>query len=338
MSVSTQTSLAQYTTLGLGGPARRLIEVHNDGELISAIAATDAAHEPLLVLAGGSNVVISDQGFPGTVVLIRSRGIQRMASTSLHVAAGENFDALVAYSIEHELSGLECLSGIPGSVGATPIQNVGAYGQEVSNIISSVRVYDRAEKHISELTPRECEFSYRNSLFKNSARYVVLSVRYALTSSSYSSALRYGELTKILGATENVPTRQVREAVLKLRKGKGMVLDPHDADTRSVGSFFTNPVLDPKKFATLSGEIPHWDQPDGTVKVPAAWLIEQSGFTKGYGFDGVAISSKHTLALTNQHQGSTSALLKLAREIREGVRAKFGVTLVNEPVLVGEQL
>ena len=301
----------------------------------------------MLVLAGGSNVVIGDDGYPGTVLLLRTRGVQVIDRDArgalLRVAAGENWDDLVAYSLEHGLSGLEALSGIPGSAGATPIQNVGAYGQEVAQTIEAVHVYDRHEDQLRVLSLPECGFAYRSSIFKHSDRWLVLDVDFRLAESAGSAPIRYAELARHLGveAGERVSAAQVRETVLKLRASKGMVLDPEDPDTRSVGSFFTNPVLSAEQWARVqdrlvdAGEPPSWPAPNGTVKVPAAWLIEKAGFGKGYsGSDGVAISSKHTLALTNRGSGTTSALLDLAREIRDGVRDLFGVVLHPEQVLV----
>ena len=331
--------LSAYTTLRLGGRAGRLVTATNEDEIVKTVREAD----PVLVLAGGSNVVISDAGFPGTVVLIRSRGrtvsAEDAAGLTLTVAAGEPWDEVVASTVAAGWSGLECLSGVPGSAGATPIQNVGAYGQEVAETISAVRVYDRHTDEVVTLSPAECGFAYRTSIFKRRDRWVVLSVDFRLTRSSRSQPIRYAELARALDVPlgAQAPLTEVREAVLTLRAGKGMVLDPDDPDTYSVGSFFTNPVLDAAAFEALSaraGEPPAWPGPDGVMKVSAAWLIERAGFTKGYAGQGVSISTKHTLALTNRGSGSTSALLDLAREIRDGVRGRFGVTLHPEPVLV----
>lgn len=324
----------------------------------------------MLVLAGGSNVVVSDTGFPGTVVLIRSRGVRVSAEDSggptLTVAAGEPWDEVVAQAVAAGWSGVECLSGVPGSAGATPIQNVGAYGHEVAEAICSVRAYDRFTGQVVTLGAGECGFGYRSSVFKQpwrdggdvGGRWVVLSVDLRLARSPQSVPVTYAELARALdiplGGT--APLAEVRAAVLTLRAGKGMVLDPDDPDTYSAGSFFTNPVLDPAAYEALcaraaaSGDVsaratsagaarraapPAWPGPGGVVKVSAAWLIEHAGFHKGHAGRGVSISSKHTLALTNRGSGSTAALLDLAREIRDGVHARFGVTLHPEPVLVG---
>jgi UDP-N-acetylmuramate dehydrogenase len=294
----------------------------------------------LFVLAGGSNVVVADAGYPGTVLLLRNRGLSVIRDGDallVTVAAGEPWDEVVARTVGEGWAGVECLSGIPGSAGATPIQNVGAYGQEVAETIVSVRAYDRERAETVVLTPAECGFGYRTSVFKHSDRWIVLDVTLRLIPDRLSTPIRYPELARALGveAGARAPLDEVRAAVLKLRAGKGMVLDPDDPDTYSVGSFFTNPVLPAAAFDGLRQVgAPAWPNPDGTVKTSAAWLIERAGFAKGYGRDGVAISTKHTLALTNRGSGSTAALLDLAREIRAGVAERFGVTLVPEPVLV----
>jgi UDP-N-acetylmuramate dehydrogenase len=333
--------LSAHTTLRLGGPAGRLVTATNADEIVKTIR--DCAGDPVLVLAGGSNVVISDAGFPGTVVLVRSGGLavsaQDADGLTLTVEAGETWDDVVAATVAAGWSGLECLSGIPGSAGATPIQNVGAYGQEVAETITAVRAYDRLTDEVVTLGAAECGFAYRTSIFKHRDRWVVLSVDFRLARSPHSRPLRYAELARALDVSPGTraPLAEVREAVLTLRAGKGMVLDPQDPDTYSVGSFFTNPVLDTAGFEALSVRADSpiaWPGPDGTVKVSAAWLIERAGFGKGHPGRGVAISSKHTLALTNRGTGSTGALLDLAREIRDGVRDRFGVSLRPEPVLV----
>ncbi|WP_306204000.1 UDP-N-acetylmuramate dehydrogenase [Actinoplanes sp. RD1] len=337
-------SLGAYTTLRLGGPAGTVSVVTETDEAVETVRA---ATGPILVLAGGSNVVIGDDGFPGTVLLLRTRGVevvdQDQRGALVRVAAGEPWDDFVAETVRRGLSGLEALSGIPGSAGATPIQNVGAYGQEVARTIEKVRVVDRDTGEVTWMGLDECRFGYRSSVFKHNDRYLVLEVDFRLPVSADSAPIRYAELARHLGVEvgERVAAERVRETVLKVRASKGMVLDPEDPDTRSVGSFFTNPVLSAEQWAAVqdrladAGEPPSWPAPNGTVKVPAAWLIEKAGFTKGYaGRDGVAISSKHTLALTHRGGGSTEALLDLAREIRDGVRDRFGVTLHPEPVLV----
>jgi UDP-N-acetylmuramate dehydrogenase len=332
--------LSAYTTLRLGGPAGRLVIATNADEIVKTVREQDQ----VLVLAGGSNLVISDAGFPGTVVLVRSQGRSVSAEDAdgltLTVEAGETWDDVVAAAVDSGWSGLECLSGVPGSAGATPIQNVGAYGQEVAETITAVRAYDRLTDEVVTLAAAECGFAYRTSIFKHNDRWVVLSVDFRLARSPESAPIRYAELARALDVPvgARAPLAEVRAAVLALRAGKGMVLDPEDPDTYSVGSFFTNPVLSAAAFEALSaraGAPPAWPGPDGVVKVSAAWLIERAGFTKGYAGRGVSISSKHTLALTNRGTGTTSALLDLAREIRDGVHDRFGVTLQPEPVLVG---
>jgi UDP-N-acetylmuramate dehydrogenase len=334
--------LRDLTTLRLGGPAARYVEAADEHAVVDAVRAADAAGEQLLVLSGGSNVVVADKGFPGTVVRIVTRGVARDEAT-LDVAAGEPWDPLVAACVADGLAGVECLAGIPGSVGATPIQNVGAYGQEVAETIAAVRVFDRARDAIEELAPEACGFSYRSSAFKRvPGRWVVLAVRFVLEPSLQSAPIRYGELARALGVElgARAPLADVRAAVLALRRAKGMVLDRDDPDTVSAGSFFTNPVLDADAFAALQARAgaqpPAWPQDDGRVKTSAAWLIERAGFHRGYGNPaGIAISTKHTLALTNRGAGTTAELVALAREIAGGVRATFAVELTPEPVFVG---
>jgi UDP-N-acetylmuramate dehydrogenase len=342
--------LSDLTTLRLGGPAARYLEAATEESVVDVVLEADRAGDPLLVLAGGSNVVVADEGFPGTVVRIATRGVAREGA-ALEVAAGEPRDPLVADCVAGGLAGVECLAGIPGSVGATPIQNVGAYGQEVAQTIRAVRVLDRADGTVRALEPAECGFTYRSSAFKRQpGRWVVLTVSFALEASERSAPIRYPELARVLGVEigARAPSANVREAVLALRRGKGMVLDPDDADTVSAGSFFTNPVLDADAFAALQARAvqrlgpeispPAWPQGDGQVKTSAAWLIERAGFHRGHGNpEGIAISAKHTLALTNRGHGTTAELVALAREIADGVRAAFGVALVPEPVFVGHR-
>jgi UDP-N-acetylmuramate dehydrogenase len=275
--------------------------------------------------------VIADEGVPGKVVRIATHGVDRDA-TRLTVAAGEDWDTLVAHCVEHGLQGFECLSGIPGSVGATPIQNVGAYGQEVAESVASVRVFDRETNTVHDMSADACGFVYRGSVFKYHDRRVVLTVTFELRESAQSGPLRYAELARALdipiGGT--APLTDVREAVLQLRRGKGMVIDPNDPDSVSAGSFFTNPVL-----AGVPGGAPAWPEPDGRIKTSAAWLIEQAGFHKGYGNGRAGISTKHPLALVNRGGATTAELMALAHEIAAGVESRFGIALHPEPVLVG---
>jgi len=347
--------LSELTTLRLGGPARRFVEARSEEEIVAAVTAADAAGEPLLVLAGGSNLVVADRGFGGTVLRVATCGVERSQRgderVRLAVEAGENWDALVGACVGDGLAGIEALAGIPGSAGATPIQNVGAYGQEVSSVIVAVRALDRVSGEIRELEPRECGFEYRSSSFKRQPhRWVVLRVSYELERSALSRPVHYAELARTLGLAlgDRAPLGDVRAAVLQLRRGKGMVLDAADPDSVSAGSFFTNPVLSAEAFAELQRRVagllgdgvspPGWRRPDGTVKTSAAWLIERAGFARGHGNpEGIAISSKHTLALTNRGAGTTSELVAIAREIAAGVREASGVELVPEPVLVGHR-
>ena len=348
------TRLADLTTLRLGGPAERYVVARSEAEVVDAVLAADAAGEPLLVLAGGSNVVVADEGFGGLVVHLATRGVERRDDDGralLRVQAGEPWDPFVERCVAAGLSGVEALSGIPGSVGATPIQNVGAYGQEVAETIAAVRVLDRRTGAVEELGPEACAFSYRSSVFKRTpGRWVVLAVVFALERDPLSRPVRYAELARALGVQpgERAPLAEVREAVLRLRRGKGMVVDPDDPDSVSAGSFFTNPILEGDAFEQLADRVherlgaevrpPAWPEPDGRVKTSAAWLIERAGFTKGHGDPRtVAISGKHTLALTNRGAGTTAQLVALAREVADGVRREFGVDLVPEPVFVGHE-
>jgi len=340
--------LADLTTLRLGGPAGRFVEASTEDELVAAVREADAASEPVLVLAGGSNLVVADGGFPGTVVHVLTRGVERDGK-SFTVQAGEPWDPFVAACVEEGLAGIECLSGIPGSTGATPIQNVGAYGQEVAEVITSVRVFDREEHEVVELTPDQCWFSYRSSAFKREpGEWVVLTVTFALDAQPHSRPIRYRELARALGVEldESAPLADVREAVLSLRRSKGMVIDPDDPDSVSAGSFFTNPILDPAHFEELEervardlgpdARLPNFPDPDGQVKTSAAWLVEHAGFGRGYGAPGpIMVSTKHSLALVNRGGGTTAQLLALAHEIQQGVRRRFGVELTPEPRFVG---
>ncbi|NUS15608.1 MAG: UDP-N-acetylmuramate dehydrogenase [Streptomyces sp.] len=366
-------ALAPYTTFRLGGPAARLLTARTDADLIAAVRDADSRGEPVLLLGGGSNLVISDDGFPGTAIRIATQGVT-LDGTSLELAAGETWSDAVAATVRAGLAGIECLAGIPGSAGATPIQNVGAYGQEVSSTITEVVAYDRRAGETVTLSNAECGFSYRGSRFKEDpSRFVVLRVRFSLDSAAGMSApLKYAETARALGVPvgERVPLEKASATVLALRAGKGMVLDAADHDTWSAGSFFTNPILTAAEFAAFLDRVHDRLGPDaappafptadgvstdggstesvstdrvstdrgGRTKTSAAWLIDKAGFTKGYGTGPARISGKHTLALTNRGTATTADLLALAREVRDGVHAAFGVTLVNEPVMVGVRL
>ncbi|MFI9720328.1 UDP-N-acetylmuramate dehydrogenase [Streptomyces sp. NPDC052396] len=351
MQVLHDAPLAPLTTFRLGGPAARLVTATTDDEVTEAVREADAAGTPLLIIGGGSNLVISDQGFAGTALRIATTGF-RLDGTELELAAGENWSDAVARTVEAGLAGIECLAGIPGSAGATPIQNVGAYGQDVSATISEVVAYDRHTGETVTIPGAECGFSYRHSRFKQDpSRHVVLRVRFRLEDAGgLSGPVRYPEVARAMGieAGGRAPLATVRETVLKLRSGKGMVLDPEDHDSWSAGSFFTNPVLTEAEHAAFLARAaerlgpdvvpPAYPAGDGLVKTSAAWLIDKAGFTKGYGTGRARISGKHTLALTNRGGATTEELLALAREVRDGVRDAFGVTLVNEPVTVGVSL
>jgi UDP-N-acetylmuramate dehydrogenase len=366
--------LADYTTLGLGGPAKTFVAADSEQALIGSVRDADRAGEPVLLIGSGSNLVIADAGFPGTVIHVNTRGLTFVdagdGALDVTVAAGADWDDVVAATVAEGLAGLEPLSGIPGRAGATPIQNVGAYGREVAEVITGVRVYDRQEDRIRIIPNEGCRFSYRNSLFKSGRpealvsaagaagsraagqpRFVVLDVTFRLVRQSLSAPVRYAELASELGVElgDRAAVGEVRSAVIKIRSRKGMVLNPGDPDTRSAGSFFTNPVITAEEFAGVeavatargAGQVPHYPAGAGLVKVPAAWLIERSGFAKGYGAERsrpARVSSKHTLALVNGGEATTADLLGLAREIVSGVRTAYGVTLTPEPILVGVTL
>jgi UDP-N-acetylmuramate dehydrogenase len=337
--------LANHTTLRVGGPAREMITIDTEAELVETVRTLDAGGEPLLILGGGSNLLIGDAGFDGTVIKIATSGVDEdtaaCSGAMVTVSAGEPWDPLVGYAIERGWSGLEAMSGIPGLVGATPIQNVGAYGADVSELISTVRTLDRSTGQIKTLFPIECGFGYRTSRFKSDpGRFLVLSVTFQLRLGSMSQPIRYLELARALGIEvgQRAPASEVRQAVVALRTAKGMVLVEDDHDTWSAGSFFTNPLISLAKARTLPPDAPRFNQSDGMIKTSAAWLIERAGFGKGFGAGAARLSSKHTLALTNRGGATAADLLSLARQIRAGVQAKFGIELVPEPVLVGCEL
>lgn len=334
-------SLANHTTFRLGGPARRFVEATTEQQLIDTVADCDSRGEPVLVLGGGSNVLIADEGFDGTVVKVATRGVRAEAAdcsgAQLEVAAGEVWDDLVARAVAAQWSGMETLSGIPGSVGAVPIQNVGAYGAEVATLIQRVRTWDRAEGAIRTFAAAECGFGYRDSRFKREkGRHLVLRVDFQLPLGELGQPVRYPELARALGVAvgQRAPASRVRETVLAIRRRKGMVLDANDHDTWSAGSFFTNPILTPEQAASLPAEAPRFSAGEG-VKTSAAWLIQHAGFPAGHGSGPARLSTRHVLALTNRGHAATADVLALAREIRDGVRERFGITLVPEVNLVG---
>ncbi|HEX7104793.1 MAG TPA: UDP-N-acetylmuramate dehydrogenase [Acidothermaceae bacterium] len=332
--------LADHTTVRVGGPAASFALCDTEQELIASVRAADERDEPVLVLGGGSNVVVSDDGFPGAVARVAHTGISLRRDGDrvvMRVAAGERWDDVVVAALAEGLAGIECLSGIPGLAGATPIQNVGAYGAEISDVVSGVRAFDRLERATVLLDPSSCRFGYRTSALKGNARYLVLGVEISLARSKQSAPVRYAELAAALDVQLNsrAAAGDVRRAVLGLRGRKGMLVDPDDPDSVSVGSFFTNPVLPASAVPAGAPSWPIASGPDGVVKVPAAWLIEQAGFHRGFGEGHVGLSSKHTLAIVNRGGATSSELVAFARAIRDGVQAKFGIRLEPEPVLVG---
>jgi UDP-N-acetylmuramate dehydrogenase len=334
--------LANHTTLRVGGPVADFVTAASEAEVVEAVRDADGRGKPVLVLGGGSNVLVSDSGFDGRVVAVRTSGVQVDADACggavVRVAAGEVWDDLVSRAVAEGWVGVEALAGIPGLVGATPIQNVGAYGQEVSQTIASVRCWDRQAGEVRTLFHRDCRFGYRTSRLKQEPdRWVVLEVVLQLRLGDLGAPVAYAELARSLAVEpgDRAPLGEVREAVLALRAGKGMVLDAADHDTWSAGSFFTNPVL---RDADVPDGAPAWPQPDGSVKTSAAWLIERAGFERGHGNERVALSTKHTLALTNRGGATATDMVTLAREVRDAVRSRFGIELVPEPVLVGCRL
>jgi UDP-N-acetylmuramate dehydrogenase len=332
--------LADHTTLRIGGPAASFVTATTDAELIEIVRRADAAGRAVLVLGGGSNLVVADAGFDGLVVRVATKGLrfERAGGQLLvHAAAGERWDAVVKACLAEGLAGIEALSGIPGLVGATPIQNVGAYGTEISDVLLSLAAFDRVGRRQVRLDPLGCGFGYRTSALKGQQRFVVLGIEISLAVSSKSVPVHYGELAAALGVDvgSTAGAHDVREAVLALRASKGMLLDPADPDSVSAGSFFTNPVLDS---ADLPSGAPAWPAGQGRVKTSAGWLIEHAGFARGYHVGRVGLSTKHTLALVNRGGASASEVVAFARQIRDGVQARFGISLEVEPTLVGVAL
>lgn len=343
--------LAPMTTLGIGGPARYFADVRTAEELLSGVEWAHSEGTSLFVLGGGSNIVVSDSGFSGLVLRVCISGIEtRVAGDQVEVnaGAGEEWDALVEFCAASDWAGFECLSGIPGRVGATPIQNVGAYGQETSETLAEIEALSLPERMMVRLPSSECEFGYRTSRFKtrDRNRFIITRVIYRLNVGG-APAIRYPELQKYLeGPGKRVPTiLDVRRAVLAIRRRKAMVIDPHDIDSRSVGSFFVNPVVTREQFEEFKslasrfvkngGEIPSFPAPDGTIKISAAWLIERAGIKRGYAHGNVGTSSKHALAIINRGGGSAREVLELKELIRSRVLDSFGIALVPEPVFVG---
>ena len=354
----TQTLLAELTTAAVGGPAATFVEARTEAEIIDVVRSADAAGEPLLIIGGGSNLLISDDGFPGTVLKLASEGFTVSAEdscggVSVVVQAGHNWDDLVKHAVLHAWSGIEALSGIPGSTGATPVQNVGAYGADVSQTIAAVRTWDREQNAVRTFTNSELKFGYRDSLLKQttvngSPRFVVLTVEFQLPLGRMSAPIRYAELARALGVEQGkrAYSNDVRREVLRLRASKGMVLDAGDRDTYSTGSFFTNPIVPPAVADELPQDAPRYPAGgDGMVKLSAAWLIDRAGFAKGFGLEPdsvsggrAALSTKHTLAITNRGSAKASDMAAIAREVRRGVVERFGIELHPEPLLIGVEL
>lgn len=341
--------LASFTTLRIGGPARYLAGARNEDELFEALAFAANLGLPVFILGGGSNVLFADEGYPGLVLHIAIKGISWSTDGKVTATAGEDWDELVAQCVERDLAGIECLSGIPGLVGGTPVQNVGAYGQEVSETIASVRVYDRLARQIVELSNAGCRFSYRASIFNTSERdrYIVLAATFALKKQG-EPAIRYPDLNQIFAGSSSKPAlKDVRQAVRSIRSRKAMLLVPGEPDACSAGSFFKNPVVtaaflermteDARTQTAIASdqEVPHYSAAAGQVKVPAAWLIEHAGFSRGYTRGRAGISSKHSLAIINRGGATAREILGLATEIQERVQAQFGILLQPEPVFVG---
>ncbi len=343
--------LSPLTTLGIGGPARYFVEARSEDAVSGAIEFVRKKNLPLMILGGGSNVLVSDTGFPGLVLRIRIEGLEETETEDgflVRAGSGVDWDGFVAHSVDRKLFGIECLSGIPGWVGGTPIQNVGAYGQEASDVISGVRVYDRDAGIVRELSSEECEFEYRTSVFNTTARgrYVVLSVEYDLKREGLPR-VDYPNLETYFESDPEPSLAQVRDAVRKIRASKAMLRIEGDPDCASAGSFFKNPILDRTSYATLETrargtdslstdeDIPHYDTDDGMVKVSAAWLIERAGYGKGTSDGSVGLSRKHALALINRGGGTAEDILRFAGAIQSRVEDRFGVRLVTEPVFAG---
>ncbi len=337
--------LAKYTSLHIGGPAKKLVHVATEEELVSAVKAADAAGEEVLIIGGGSNVLVGDEGFNGTVIRVETKGnsyhVDACSGGMITVAAGEDWDGFVEWILNKGFAGLETMSGIPGTVGGAPIQNIGAYGHEVSEVIARVRTWDRKTGEYKTFSNSECEFSYRSSVFKkNPGRYVIIDVTFQLRNGEMSLPITYKELASYLGVDleARVLVSDVRKAVLALRAAKGMLLDEKDHDTWSAGSFFVNPIVSKEIAATLPADAPRWPQADGRVKTSAAWLMENAGMKKGKAHNGAAISSKHVLALVNTGSATAADIVDIARSARSAVHEKFGITLEPEVQFVGLSL
>jgi len=337
------TELSKYTSLRVGGPATKIVQVSTEAQIIAAIE--EAGDTPILIMGGGTNVLIADKGFDGTVIRISNNSVQSevdaCSGATLTIGAGEDWDVFVQTTINSGFAGLETLSGIPGTVGAAPIQNIGAYGHEVSEFITRVRTYDRELKEIYTFTNSQCEFTYRNSYFKaHPGRYVVLDVQFQLRIGEFSAPITYLELSKKLGIEpgDKASVVATRAAVLELRASKGMLLSPDDHDSWSAGSFFTNPIISQQAADALPDAAPKWPLNDGRVKISAAWLIENAGMHKGDEVGGARISTKHVLALTNSGDATAADIAELAKRARNQVKEIFGITLEAEVNLIGIEI
>ena len=337
------TELSKYTSLRVGGPAAKIVQVATEAEIIAAIE--EAGDTPILIMGGGTNVLIADKGFDGTVIRISNNSVQSevdaCSGATLTIGAGEDWDTFVQTTIDRGFAGLETLSGIPGTVGAAPIQNIGAYGHEVAEFITRVRTYDRKIKEICTFTNSQCEFTYRNSYFKaHPGRYVVLDVQFQIRIGEMSDPITYLELAKKLGIEpgDKAPVVATRAAVLELRASKGMLLSPEDHDSWSAGSFFTNPIISQQAADALPNAAPKWPLNDGRVKISAAWLIENAGMHKGDEVGGARISTKHVLALTNSGDATAADIAELAKRARDHVKEIFGITLEAEVNLIGIEI
>ena len=338
-------NLAHYTSLRVGGPAQKFVHATTEQELIDAVHTADKAGEPVLIIGGGSNVLIGDQGFNGTVIRVETKGnsyqFDACSGGMITVNSGENWDDFVQWIISKGFADLETLSGIPGTVGGAPIQNIGAYGHEVCEVIARVRTWDRKINGIKTFTNQDCEFGYRTSRFKREKdRYVVLDVTFHLRKGEMSLPIKYQELASYLGVQlgDRALVEDVRQAVLALRAAKGMVLNENDPDSWSAGSFFVNPILSADIAAKLPSDAPRWPQPDGRIKTSAAWLMEKSGVKKGEEHEGARVSTKHVLALVNSGSAKASDIAALAKTARAQVQKVFGITLEPEVHFVGLSL
>jgi UDP-N-acetylmuramate dehydrogenase len=331
--------LAPYTTFKIGGPARWFAEAATEADILEAVEVARSRGLPLFPLGGGSNLLVSDTGFSGLVLHIALKGIEQEKEI-FTVAAGENWDGFVSHAVEREFAGIECLAGIPGTVGGTPIQNVGAYGQEVSDTVVSVRALNLATLKFEEFANADCGFSYRRSIFNSTERgkYIVTRVVYRLSQDGQPK-IAYADLKRYFQNSAAPSLREVSDAVRAIRRGKGMFIVEGDPDCRSAGSFFKNPIVSAEHYARIAAqevvEVPHYPAGDGAVKIPAAWLLERAGFHKGYAMGEAGISTRHTLALVNRGTAKAVDIFALRDKIIAEVKSRFGIRLEPEPVLLG---